>query len=119
MSFFPNIELFDRLAIAEVKWARVRNNLEEVEWYKKQISSHDLNAVYAHYENLKEIHNTIWDLEGYLKTGKENLLSLEEIGRRAIEIRDWNNKRVALKNKIADILATDKVRETKTDHLSE
>ena len=46
-------------------------------------------------------------------------LPLEEIGRRAILIRDWNNKRVAIKNHIAEQLKTDQVRETKTDHLSE
>jgi hypothetical protein len=119
VSFFPNIELFDRLAIAEVKLARIGNNQEEVDWYRQRVNEEEFNQVYAHFQTLKEIHNTIWDLEGLLKSGREQELGLEEIGRRAIEIRDWNNKRVVLKNKIADILATDNIREIKKDHLSE
>jgi len=42
---------------------------------------------------------------------------LEEIGRRAIAIRDWNNKRLVLKNSAAELLKCD-VREIKKDHLS-
>lgn len=119
MSFFPVIELFDRLAIAEVKWARTRSNQEELEWYQQQITEKDMNAVWSDFQELKKIHDTIWGLEGQLKTGREAELPLEELGRRAILIRDWNNKRVAVKNHIADQLKTDQVREIKTDHLSE
>ena len=48
----------------------------------------------------------------------EDQLELAEIGRRAIEIRDWNNKRVKLKNTIAEKLGC-VVREIKKDHASE
>ena len=34
---FPIIELVDRLAIAEVKWARTQANAEELNWYRQQI----------------------------------------------------------------------------------
>jgi DNA polymerase III delta prime subunit len=114
---FPIIELIDRLAIAEVKFKRTNANKEELEWYTRQSLNINLHKVVNEYEDLKRIHNQIWDLESELKTGKEAELSLEEIGRRAIAIRDHNNKRITLKNTIAEILGCT-VREIKKDHLS-
>jgi hypothetical protein len=46
------------------------------------------------------------------------MLSLQEIGRRAIAIRDFNNKRIVYKNSIATILGHP-VREIKQDHLAD
>ena len=113
---FPIIELYDRLAIAEVKWEKTRANQEELAWYQQHCSVGQ--NVRELYENLKDIHRQIWSLEAELKSGREQELSLEEIGRRAISIRDWNNKRISIKNKIAELLDC-KVRELKKDHLSE
>ena len=115
---FPIIELVDRLAIAEVKFKRTKANEEELLWYMNQALRIDLTLIVDEYEDLKVIHNEIWELEAELKTGREAELSLEEIGRRAIAIRDHNNKRVALKNVIAEKLNC-AVREIKQDHLSE
>lgn len=115
---FPIIELVDRLAIAEVKFKRTGANEEELLWYMNQAIRLDLTLIVDEYEDLKLIHNQIWELEALLKTGRESELSLEEIGRRAIAIRDHNNKRVALKNSIAEKLNCS-VREIKKDHLSE
>jgi len=53
-----------------------------------------------------------------LKAGREQELPLEEIGRRAIAIRDHNNRRIAIKNALAEQLECP-VREIKRDHLSE
>jgi hypothetical protein len=116
---FPVIELVDRLAIAEVKFQRTMGaNKEELEWYLDQSSHFNLAPVAGIYNDLVRIHNEIWELEGLLKTGQEQQLSLEEIGRRAIKIRDWNNKRIAIKNQIAEKLGCS-VREIKQDHLSQ
>jgi hypothetical protein len=115
---FPIIELVDRLAIAEIKFKRTKANEEELLWYINQAVRIDLTLIVDEYENLKTIHNEIWELEALLKTGRESELSLEEIGRRAIAIRDYNNKRVALKNLMAEKLNCP-VREIKKDHLSE
>jgi hypothetical protein len=115
---FPIIELVDRLAIAEVKFQRTKANEEELLWYMNQALRIDISAIVDDYEELKRIHDEIWELEAELKTGREAELSLEEIGRRAIAIRDHNNKRVALKNTIAEKLNCS-VREIKKDHLSE
>ena len=115
---FPIIELVDRLAIAEIKFKRTKANEEELLWYMNQSLRIDLTKIVNEYEDLKRIHDEIWELEAELKTGREAELSLEEIGRRAIAIRDHNSKRVKLKNTMAEKLNCS-VREIKKDHLSE
>jgi hypothetical protein len=115
---FPVIELVDRLAIAEVKFKRTKANEEELLWYTNQALRIDISAIVDEYEQLKNIHNEIWELEAELKTGREAELALDEIGRRAIAIRNHNNKRVALKNIMAEKLNCS-VREIKKEHLSE
>ena len=115
---FPVIELVDRLAIAEIKWQRTQANSAELSWYQQQITHLNINSIQVHLQQLKEIHNSIWELEKELKSGQEQSLSLEEIGRRAIEIRNHNNQRIKLKNLMAEILECP-VREIKHDHVSE
>jgi hypothetical protein len=116
---FPVIELIDRLAIADVKFKRTKGaNEDELTWYLNQALPYDLTEVEDLYANLVSIHNQIWELESELKTGREAELPLEEIGRRAIAIRDWNNQRIRVKNAIAERLECT-VREIKQDHLSE
>ena len=118
MILFPVIELIDRLAIADVKFARTGANQEELTWYMNQATQLDLDVIEDLYRNLMAIHNQIWELEAELKTGREAELPLEEIGRRAIAIRDHNNRRIAIKNAIAERLGC-RVREIKQDHLSQ
>ena len=117
MSFFPVIELVDRYAIAKLKLDKTGLNAQELEFYTQQLGAYDLDSVQTELSELYAIHAKIWNLESQLKSGREQELALEEIGRRAIEIRDWNNKRVALKNAMADKLGC-AVREIKSDHLS-
>ncbi len=118
MSFFPVIELVDRLAIARLKFHKTSANREELDFYENAIQEFDVELIKDDIQQLYDIHSEIWLLESQLKTGREQELSLNEIGRRAIMIRDWNNKRVALKNAIAEKLNCS-VREIKQDHLSQ
>lgn len=115
---FPVIELFDRLAIAKVKWQRTQSNKEELEWYTKQISHYNMNLVNDLFTNLIAIHNQIWELESDIRKGYDEQLGLEEIGKRAILIRNYNNERIKIKNRIAEILGCN-VKEVKQDHLSQ
>ncbi len=117
MILFPVIELIDRLAIADVKFKRTGANQQELTWYMNQAAQLDLALIEDLYVNLMAIHNQIWELEAELKTGREAELPLEEIGRRAIAIRDHNNRRISVKNAIAERLGCS-VREIKQDHLS-
>ncbi len=126
MDFLPVLELIDRLCIARIKHERTSGvNQDELDWYEGryheliQTLSEDQRKTLDH--NIAEItviHNKIWDLEWQLKSGVEHLLPLDEIGRRAIAIRDWNNRRITYKNSIAELFEL-KMREIKTDHLSD
>lgn len=118
MTFFPVVELVDRYSIACLKYDKTQANKEEVEFYKNQLSNYDISTVRSEIAELYDIHKQIWDLESQLKSGKEHELPLDELGRRAIAIRNLNNKRIKLKNIAAEKLGCT-VREIKKDHLSE
>lgn len=115
---FPVIELVDRLAIAQVKYEKTQSNRAELDWYQNQIQEFDFSTIQHDFIELKSVHQQIWTLESDLKSFREHLHSLEEIGRRAIMIRDLNHKRISLKNSMAEKLYCP-VREIKSDHLSE
>jgi hypothetical protein len=118
MTFFPVIELVDRYSIACLKYDKTQANKEELDFYKQQLSKYNMLIIQDEVAKLYNIHKQIWNLEAELKSGKENDLPLEEIGRRAIAIRDLNNKRIALKNLAAEKLGCS-VKEIKQDHLSQ
>lgn len=115
---FPIIELVDRYTIALLKYKKTQANREELDFYKAQLADYELDRVQEDIDQLYSIHNEIWALESELKSNREHELALEEIGRRAIAIRDWNNQRIAVKNRLAEKLGCG-VREIKRDHLSE
>lgn len=125
MKFLPELELIDRLCIARVKYERTSGgNQDELNWYEdcyreliQNLNAAQLEQLQNDIAEITKIHNKIWDLEWQLKSGVEHLLELDEIGRRAIAIRDWNNKRITYKNSIAALFGL-KLREIKTDHLS-
>lgn len=115
---FPIIELLDRLSIAELKFEKTKANQLELDFYVSQTKDFDLSRVKPQLDKLGQIHRNIWDLEYLIKTGQEQQLSLEEIGRRALAIRDFNRERIKLKNEMANILG-DPVQEIKQYHVSE
>jgi hypothetical protein len=115
---FPIVELVDRYTIALLKHHKTQVNQEELDFYQDQLSNYNLDGIEIDLQTLYQIHSQIWALESDLKSGKENQVPLEEIGRRAIEIRNWNQQRITLKNIMAEKLNC-KVREIKQDHLSQ
>ena len=125
MQFLPELELIDRLCIARVKYQRTTGgNQDELDWYEDRyrelingLDAEQLDQLNKDIDEITKIHNQIWNLEWQLKSGVEHLLPLDEIGRRAIAIRDWNNRRISYKNSIAALFGL-KLREIKTDHLS-
>ena len=120
MEYLPVLELIDRLCIARVKHVRTKGaNQTELDWYEKQFKQLDHSAELDEViQKMTDIHHAIWDLEWQLKSGVEQMLSLEEIGRRAIAIRDFNNRRIAYKISVAKILNLP-VTEIKQDHLAD
>ena len=115
---FPVIEIVDRYSIAKLKFDKTGANFAELEFYQKQLANFDIESIKFDLTHLYDIHSEIWQLESDLKRGTESNLPLEEIGRRAIKIRDWNNRRIALKNAMAEKLNCN-VREVKQEHLSQ
>ena len=65
---------------------------------------------------LYKINGEIWSLESDLRQGKEGKLGLKEVGKRAIQIRDLNNKRIAEQNRLIEIFGGFK--NIKKDHAS-
>jgi len=64
-------------------------------------------------EKLYYINGMIWKLESDIRSGKEGELGLEEVGRRALMIRDFNKVRISIKNSM-----NDRFKEIKIDHAS-
>ena len=116
--FFPVGELIDRLIIARIKTEKLGSITNESKWYDAAVENLDLSSVEEEMQDLKQAHLVIWELESLLKSGLEEQLPLAEIGKRAIKIRDYNAKRVAIKNCISKKMNCDVV-EIKKDHLSE
>ena len=42
---FPIGEFFDRLAISQVKWEKIQNNKEELDWYTNQVDEKLLDSI--------------------------------------------------------------------------
>lgn len=116
-------DIIDRWAIAKLKATRIGalESKSEYAWFCEGIK--ELANKYPHLDWLayrKEIltiHSNIWDLESGIRQGKldDDLMT---VGRLAIEIRDWNKKRVTLKNEINRITG-EGFRDIKKDHGSE
>ena len=110
---FPVIEIVDRYCIAKLKFERTGSNSEELEFYLKQVNQLDLALIQGELDQLYAVHSRIWDLEDDFKKYRiETACSLEEIGRRALLIRDIMEQRYLLKNLIAEKLK-DCIREHK------
>jgi len=115
---FPVGELFDRYIIAHIKFEKTQENQIEVDFYSQQALKFDLSLVKHELNQLKCLHLEMWELEKELKSGNEMSLTLEEIGRRAIAVRDKNRERIRVKNIIAEKLGCPVI-EFKRDHQSE
>ena len=108
-------ELADRLSILRLKCERLPDGTpfeQERLAYACAFTagaakcSAQLNSLSNAMERLYEVNGLIWNLESDIRMGKEGLLGLEEVGRRAIAIRDINESRVKLKNKINELSGT-------------
>jgi len=67
---------------------------------------------------LTQMNFEIWNLENEIRRHGTDKFTLEEIGRRAVLIRDLNRKRVQYKNKISE-LTKEGFKECKVQHRSQ
>ena len=115
---FPVIEIVDRYTIAVVKHEKTNGaNQEELNFYLEQMKEANINPSDVKVIELIEHHSYVWSLEDDFKKAKIDALPLEEIGRRALYIRDIGYRRVDLKNALAEMV-DDPVREIKQDHVT-
>jgi hypothetical protein len=113
---FPTIEIVDRYAIAVVKHMRTNGaNKEELEFYLTQMQEIRIDLNHPLIQELIKHHEYVWSLEDDFKKAKIDSLPLDEIGRRALHIRDVGYNRMTLKNSLAEIL-NDPVKEVKQYH---
>lgn len=110
---FPVIEIVDRYAIALVKHNKTSGaNQEELDFYLKQMGEINIDINHELILELISVHDRGWDLEDDIKQGRIDHRPLEEIGRRALDMRDLMKNRVILKNALAE-LVDDPIREIK------
>lgn len=110
---FPVIEIVDRYTISVVKYEKTQKaNLEELEFYTAQMQEAGISLDHPLIKQLIEHHKYVWSLEDDFKKAKIDSLPLDEIGRRALHIRDIGYIRLELKNKLAELF-NDPVREIK------
>jgi len=112
---YPLDELLDKRSIIQLKIERIEGDFLEKESLKREFSDYT-NAIKEYinkrvctdeevnewHKQLYEINEKIWDLESDIRKGKEGELGLEEVGRRAIKIRETNGKRVKIKSSIVE-----------------
>jgi hypothetical protein len=110
---FPVIELVDRYCIAKLKFAKLGNNKEELDFYTDQLHNINFDLIKEELDKLYKVHEEVWDLEDdFKKFTVEHKYDLSEVGRRALRVRDIMHQRYDLKNLMAEKL-NDPVREVK------
>ena len=95
-------DIADRYSICKLKSERQElDNTKEINALLNEIEKYD--GINEHVDNLYDINGKCWDLESDIRNGNEEILGLEEIGRRALKLRDLNKIRISIKNKINSI----------------
>lgn len=94
-------DVLDRWTIAYLKQNRGGiDTVEEQEAYREYCTNYDQKVISETFKSLLQHNGDIWTLESDIRKGKEGELGLEEVGRRALQIRDFNKKRIEVKNKL-------------------
>ena len=122
MITYPISEVLDRISICRLKVERIGEPQcqKELEYLEQNLGSYSFLGldVQRYIKRLYDINARIWDLEANIRKGKDENLGLEEIGRRAILVRDYNKLRVSIKN---EIVRTTEMgfEDVKVNHISE
>ncbi|MCL5090675.1 MAG: hypothetical protein M1514_01555 [Patescibacteria group bacterium] len=125
----PPAEIFDRYTILLLKVKRLpegKGFREQLKLYKSEVNNicngldkGKLKKIKEFIKRLYIINKNIWDVEKEIKQGYEDKLSLEEVGRRALIVRDLNGTRMKLKNEIYEFLGQPLFVDIKTDYVSD
>jgi hypothetical protein len=100
----PISEIVDRYTITKLKSERTDEDVrEELECYWNEIKSYDTN-LNEYIEALYIANGRLWETEGNIRKGGADL-PLEEIGRLALQVRDLNCDRNAIKAELVEKFA--------------
>ena len=105
----PVPEVADRYTIALLKIERLGSDeidmdemRKQIDYYREGLKLEDPELAQL-VENLYEINGEMWNAEYAIRKGQDDNLGLEEIGRRALRIRDLNRIRMKIKNDIVEL----------------
>jgi len=113
----PISEIADRYSIALLKKERANADNElEIHTLHEELTRY--SDAMSFVSKLKDVNGKIWDLESDIRKGKEAELGLEEVGRRAIAIRELNKIRVGYKNVMVKLYG-EGFEDIKMNHASE
>lgn len=127
---YPLDELIDKRSIIKLKIERIPDIdskpllHKEFQDYSQAIKEYIDEGVCNNVQvedwsnRLYDSNSNIWNLEAAIRQGKEGELGLEEVGRRAIEIRNNNGKRIKIKSEIVEKVGIG-YKDIKINHASE
>ena len=75
---------------------------KQIDYYRDGLKLEDPELAQL-VEILYEINGEMWNAEYAIRKGQDDNLGLEEIGRRALRIRDLNRIRMKIKNDIVEL----------------
>ena len=104
----PLSEILDRYTITKLKSERTNEDVsEELKTYKaeidKPIYSEKSSQIISFIDRLYGINGQLWDTEKDIRNGVD--MSLKEVGRLALKVRDLNCKRNEIKAEVVDVFA--------------
>jgi len=110
-------DIVDRYSICKLKSERQQlDNTKEIDALLGEIERYD--GIDESINELYDINGKCWDLEADIRNGNEEILGLEEIGRRALKLRDLNKIRISIKNRVNSAFNQGFI-EVKSNHGSE
>ncbi len=112
-------DIIDRWTIAYLKKDRAGiDTVQEQYDYLEYCQKYDQTIISDYFKRLLTSNGAIWTLESDIRKGKEGELGLEEVGRRALQIRDINKERVQYKNELNERF-NEGYKEIKVNHSSQ
>jgi len=127
---YPLDELIDKKTIIQLKIERIKDSEDqerlkkEFEDYSKAIENYVKEGICKREQvkewnhKLFEANGTTWDLETNIRKGQLGDMSLEEVGKTAIAIRESNGVRVRTKSEIVSTVGIG-YKDIKINHASE
>ena len=100
-------EFLDRLSIHLHKAEKIGpDSYKEFIFYAQEllleVEVNDFNKLIKTFRELYKVNGQIWKLESDIRLKKEKQLGIEEVGKRAIAIRNFNNKRITIQNEFIE-----------------